>query len=78
MTKADEMFKKLGYLKESDYYYHSKETEVKKKHIKFYVNTKEVIVESKLNFSYEITMQELQAINEKCKELGWLDDDSEL
>lgn len=72
MSRADKMFEKLGYIKESDYYYHSKE-ETKRKHIRFLKNYKEVIVESKLNFSYEITMQELQAINEKVKELGWVD-----
>ena len=69
---ADEMFEELGYEKESDYYYHSNEMAIKKKHIKFYKNVKEVIVESKLCFSYEINMQELQAINKKCKELGWI------
>ena len=69
MSKADEMFEKLGYLKESDYYYRSKEDAVKHKQIRFMKQAKEFIVESKLRFSYEITMQELQAINEKCKEL---------
>lgn len=71
MSKADEMFKKLGYIKESDYYYRSKEEQTKHKHIRFIRQTKEFIVESKLHFSYEITIQELQAINEKVKELGW-------
>lgn len=71
MSKADEMFEELGYIKESDYYYHSKEDAIKHKHIRFSKNYRDVIVESKLHFSYEITMQELQAINEKVKELGW-------
>lgn len=71
MSEADEMFEKLGYIKESDYYYHSKEEAIKHKHIRFMRQTKEFIVESKLRFSYEVTLQELQAINEKVKELGW-------
>ena len=69
MSKADMMFEKLGYLKESDYYYRSKEDAVKHKQIRFMRQAKEFIVESKLGFSYEITMQEIKAINEKCKEL---------
>ena len=73
MSKADEMFEKLGYIKESDYYYHSRDEEIKHKHVRFLKNYKEVIVESALNFSYEITMQELQAINAKVKELGWVE-----
>ena len=71
MSEADKMFEELGYVKESDFYYHSKEDAVKHKHIKFYKNQKEFIVESKLNFSYEITMQELKAINKKVEELKW-------
>ena len=69
---ADEMMEELGYVKESDYYYYSNEMAIKKKNIKFYKNVKEVIVESKLGFSYEISMQELQAINKKCLEMGWI------
>lgn len=66
---ADELLAELGYIKESDYYYRSKEEAIQHKHIRFFINSKEVIVESTLRFSYEITMQELQAINKKCKEL---------
>ena len=73
MSKADEMFEELGYIKESDYYYRSKEDAVKHKQIRFMRQTKEFIVESKLRFSYEVTMPELQAINQKCKELGWIE-----
>lgn len=69
---ADEMFEELGYIKESDFYYHSNETHTKKKHIRFLKQNREVIVESKLQFSYEITMQELQAINKKLEELKWI------
>lgn len=76
MNKADKMFEELGYKKESDYYYRIADdtnNSIKHKHIRFYKNTREVICESVLNFSYEINMQELQAINEKAKELGWLE-----
>lgn len=64
------MFAELGYVKESDYYYHSLGTQHKQ--LRFLRQTKEFIVESKLRFSYEITMQEIQAINKKVQELGWI------
>lgn len=47
MSKADEMFKKLGY--------------------------KSFTKISCYHDAGDITMQELQAINLKCKELGWIE-----
>ena len=69
--KADEMFEKLGYwldgensswliLINDDY-------EV----IKFNKERKEFYKAYHDEFGY-ITMQELRAINEKCKEMGWI------
>ena len=79
MSEADKMFEELGYIKESEYYYHIPEREEesvgkftpKHKHIRFLKNSKEVICESLLQFSYEVNMQELKAINKKVEELGW-------
>lgn len=73
MSKADEMFKELGYEK----------TYTQLKDIKYYKDDDNVIYfrvkHKKFDKSGEydgmcdyITMQELQAINEKCKELDWL------
>ena len=72
MSKADEMFEKLGY----------KQSITQLGHLKYYKDYDNVIyfmLEKKaFNKSGEydgmcdhITMEELQAINEKVKELGW-------
>lgn len=69
MSKADEMFENLGYEKLQD---NKNITEYIDKDINnkvvFYKNLKEV---AKL-YNFGITMQELQAINEKVKEMQWL------
>jgi hypothetical protein len=73
MSKADKMFEKLGYIKLSDDYYENGD-------ISITFNADETIVKEECHscinayVSKTITMQELQAINEKCKELGWLDE----
>lgn len=67
MNKADEMFKELGYKKE------------KRKYADVYIEQKIGIGQIGFNKSAKIVypdinyinMQVLQAINEKCKELGW-------
>ena len=65
---ADEMFKKLGYLREE------------RKYADVYLKaTKDLIRQFGFNKTNEsimidvhyITIEELQAINEKVKELGW-------
>ena len=77
MKKADEMFEKLGYKK------------FNKKHdfenIKYYKNEDNILYFDETNKSFyksglyddlmydDITMQELQAINKKVEELGWLE-----
>lgn len=74
MSKADEMFKKMEYKKkyENDRkieYSYAKEImgdwfEIS---IIFAKKSKLILLEGQRGFC----MQELQAINEKCKELGW-------
>lgn len=70
MSKADEMFKELGYSKLSEF---GNEIKIvyrnpRGKHIQFNHLVKRVSFEGSCRW---IDMQELQAINEKCKELGW-------
>lgn len=68
MSKADEMFEKLGY---EQYFYTNEKLDYiiySKKHrysIEFHKNNKKLLI------SHLITTEELQAINEKVKELGW-------
>lgn len=81
MSKADEMFKKLGYEKIKEYKFEKPEnddiTELilykngdKGLEIEFW-NDKSVSKMCNYDESY-ITMQELQAINKKVEELGWI------
>lgn len=69
MSKADDMFKELGFEKEEREY-----AEVYVKRTKY--NVKQIGF-NKLGISIQlggvetITISELQAINEKVKELGW-------
>lgn len=69
MSKADEMFEELGYEKQHEGTYKRE-----KQTIVFYFDTKEVAIykkdENGIGIDF-IDMQELQAINEKVKELGW-------
>lgn len=73
MSEADEMFDNLGYNKyEFDTYidYLSRESS---KGITFRKDMQ--VIDSHCGIGSEyITMQELQAINKKCQELGWLDE----
>ncbi len=70
MKTADEMFEELGYKKQQD---NKDILELIDKNIAnkivFYKNLKEV---AKL-YTFEISMQELQAINKKCEEWGWIE-----
>lgn len=76
MSKADEMFKELGYKKweNEDCIMYMKDLFM----ITFILPNERFITEYKqgdYNFPkirpFEVSMQELQAINEKVKELGW-------
>ena len=80
MSKADEMFEKLGY--EKNLHINKKEQVwgeywIENKHCKkisFDYIDKEICVSA--NYDYEalyFNIQELQAINKKCEELGWLE-----
>lgn len=76
MSKADEMFKELGYEKETEYDYEFIYRKYEKhifKFIRFWKLDKEVIKQDEDGRYMGISMQELQAINEKVKELGWID-----
>lgn len=71
MSKADKMFEKLGYKKvEIDVFiqYNNINNLIS---INFNVQDKTVSKTEGYCYSALITMQELQAINEKVKELGW-------
>ena len=83
MSKADEMFKELGYEKEEDKYriaYYLKKNFthfIVIKKIYLYKIEKDICMEQwniteGIEISCNIGMQELQAINLKCKELGWV------
>jgi hypothetical protein len=75
---ADEMFEELGYEKVEDiresigFVYFKRE-----KHF-IYNEYPKIIFHNKIEKltiqNDYLTMQELEAINKKCKELGWLDD----
>ena len=76
MSKADEMFEKLGYEKRNitdEFIVYSKKElryKVQKEYevcIDFNCYDKYLLTKNKMYF----TMQELKAINEKVKELGW-------
>lgn len=76
MTKADKMFEELGYEKDKNY-----STDYKEKYKKdddnvfyFYLKYKGLIKSGEWDGMCDcITIDELQAINEKVKELGWLE-----
>ena len=72
---ADEIMKELGYEKQNN-------PGIEIKYIKDFVTIrfwkpdKKIIKQDEENGRYlGITMQELQAINKKCKELNWLGDE---
>ena len=66
-SQADEMFEKLGWKKNDEYsncfWLENKE----KTRITFWKHDK------KISANGDFTIPELQAINKKCKELGWLE-----
>ena len=71
MSEADKMLDNLGYYKyEFDTYidYLSRETS---KGITFRKDMQVIDCHCAIGSEY-ITMQELQAINKKCEELGWI------
>ena len=85
MSKADELFKELGYKKieENDKYvlYLSEKSLWRQRKIRFWKDEKiifnDLLENDKVVSSVQIGIEELQAINEKVKELGWLGDTNE-
>lgn len=78
--KADEMFKKLGYEKKEvhdeitgTFLMYDKIVNKHKRRISFFKDRTIQCSESYL-YVEKIDMKELQAINKKVKELGWLDE----
>ena len=75
MSEADRLFEELGYYKDFD----EKTHEYRKKcdgdlfEIDFLLKEKEISKNYYRDMGY-ITMQELKAINLKCKELGWIEE----
>lgn len=71
MKTADEMFEELGYRKEEttwkeDNKKHFTEYNSNDTQIQFLLDTKHILITNILN------IYELQAINKKCQELGWM------
>lgn len=74
MKIADEMFEKLGYEKVSDDKYSIEYREILDDdlfEINFWKEDKTISKNYYRDMGY-ITLQELQAINKKCQELGWI------
>ena len=72
MSKADKMFENLGFQKE-----------VRKKQTRYFIKNRLLIPDSEIIFNkkykwvssnFNLDMQELQAINGKCKELKWIEE----
>lgn len=80
IMSADEMFEKLGYKIATSKFYTQEECIIYKKseaYIYFSLTNKCVgAFGEKMRYEFNkmvlIEMQELQAINKKCKELGWI------
>ena len=78
MSEADDMFKELGYMirefKTDEYIVYGYKNRLMgdliEHTISFRIKPKIVMFDGIKGFGIE----ELQAINEKCKELGWLDE----
>lgn len=71
MNRADEMFKELGYRKNVDNDYQVCYINKRDSHIYFYKKSKELDLAGKSQHNKILPLAQLQAINEKVKELGW-------
>lgn len=77
MSEADRMFEELGYekiIENNIEILYKKERRLWDKEISFDLVEKHMRAEMSVGYSEPITMQELQAINKKCKELGWIEE----
>ena len=72
MKTADEMFEELGYKKENNSEVEIKYIKDENHIIRFWKNSQSIIKQSEDGWYMSITMQELQAINKKCQEWGWV------
>ena len=79
---ADEMFEELGYeiQVENGFILYNKILEINDEYKVIVFNVKKALVDIRTddNFNLQVittvlNMQELQAINKKCKELGWIE-----
>lgn len=73
MSEADRLFEELGYEK-YEYLKHTDYWQEKTEKIISFRNDKSVAVFNTYDGFKAITMQELKAINLKCKELGWIEE----
>lgn len=74
MSEADKLFKELGYKKIENQFLDVIELWGNDDDKRLSFETDKTICMSSFYVGPEnITMQELKAINEKCKELGWLE-----
>ena len=76
MKTADEMFEELGYeiiIDNGTTLNYEKEGALFDKEIVFELIDKNVCAELGTGESANISVAELQAINQKCKELGWME-----
>ena len=77
MSEADKLFEELGYEKEEynpDVIYYTSNI-LNTIYFAFNKNTKKVcFIEN--NEAGDISMEELQAIIQQCKELGWLEEEN--
>lgn len=71
MSEADKMFKQLNY-EEYKYLEHTDYYNTNNDKIISFRNDKSIAVFNAYDEIESITMQELQAINKKCEELGWI------
>lgn len=71
MSEADRLFEELSY-KKYEYLEHTDYFQEKTDKIISFRNNKEIATFNTYDGFEAITMQELQAINIKCKELGWI------
>ena len=74
---AKEMFEKLGYKlnRDDNFIDYIQINKISNNQIRFYVKDKEVKKEDFCTgFAKYISLEELQAINQQVKELGWLDE----
>ena len=76
---AKEMFDKLNYFQSSEDFeeelvYNLKSNDIENyRYISFHKNFKYIEVDDWTN-NFQLSVEELQAINQQCNELGWLDE----